>query len=57
MPVSVTEISTAPLIGLALMVIRPPSGVNLTALDNRLRSICLILRSSPTMSPSRSPTF
>ena len=56
MPVSLTEISTAPLICLALIPIRPPSGVNLTALDRRLSSICLILRSSPTKSPSRSST-
>ena len=39
-----------------LSSIRPPSGVNFTALERRLRRICLILRSSPTKSPSRSST-
>ena len=56
MPVSLTEISTEPSVCLALIPIRPPSGVNLTALESRLRSICLILRSSPRKSPSRSST-
>ena len=56
MPVSLTEISTEPSVCLALIPIRPPSGVNFTALESRLRSICLILRSSPTKSPSRSST-
>ena len=56
MPVSVTEISTAPLLCIALISIRPPSGVNFTALDSRLRSI-LDLRSSPTNSPRRSSTL
>src|SRR5215510_14042251 len=54
MPVSLTEISTVPLACLALIPIRPPSGVNFTALESRLRRICLILRSSPTKSPRRS---
>ena len=35
---------------------RPPSGVNLTALDSRLSRICLSLRSSATISPSRGST-
>src|SRR5215813_3795935 len=48
-PVSLTEISTEPSACLALMPIRPPSGVNLTALESRLSRICLILRSSPTL--------
>src|SRR5262249_4436985 len=55
-PVSLTEISTEPSACLALIPIRPPSGVNLTAFDSKLRRICLILRSSPTNSPSRSST-
>ena len=54
MPVSLTEISTEPSACLALMPIRPPSGVSLPALERRLRSICLIFRSSPTKSPRRS---
>ena len=56
MPVSLTEISTEPSACLALIPIRPPSGVNFTALERRLRRICLILRSSPTKSPRRSST-
>src|SRR5216683_5516496 len=52
-PVSMTAISTAPSVRLAFRLIRPPSGVNLTALDRRFSRICLTLRSSPTTSPSR----
>src|SRR5262249_24625488 len=55
-PVSLTEISTAPSVCLALIPIRPPSGVNFTALESRLSRICLIFLSSPTKSPSRSST-
>ena len=56
MPVSLTEISTEPSACLALIPIRPPSGVNFTALDSKLSSICLIFLSSPTKSPRRSST-
>src|SRR5215831_18482404 len=55
-PVSLTEISAPFSVLLAVMLIRPPSGVNFTALERRLRRICLIFRSSPTYSPSRSST-
>ena len=56
MPVSLTEISTEPSASLAFIPILPPSGVNFTALERRLRRICLILRSSPTKSPRSSST-
>ena len=46
MPVSRTEISTPPSVGTARTSTRPPSGVNLTALDSRFSRTCLILRSS-----------
>src|SRR5262245_22521 len=39
-PVSLTETSTNPSFGVAVTSIRPPSGVNLTAFDNRLRTTC-----------------
>src|SRR5262249_18751836 len=55
-PVSVTAISTKPSAGCAVTAIRPPSGVNLTALERRLRSTCLTFRSSPTSSPRRGST-
>src|SRR5215468_12544526 len=55
-PVSLTEISAPFSVLLAVMLIRPPSGVNFTALDKRLSRICLILRSSPMYSPNRSST-
>ena len=35
---------------------RPPSGVNLTALDSRFSRICFSLRSSATISPSAGST-
>ena len=43
MPVSLTEISTEPSACLALIPIRPPSGVNFTAFDSKLRRTCLII--------------
>src|ERR1044071_441871 len=52
MPVSVTAISTMPFRWVAFRQIRPPSGVNLTALERRFSSTCLTLRSSPTSSSS-----
>ena len=36
MPVSLTEISTEPSACLALIPIRPPSGVNFTALESKI---------------------
>jgi hypothetical protein len=45
-PVSLTDTSTAPSFGTAATSIRPPSGVNLIAFDNRLRTTCRIFRSS-----------
>jgi hypothetical protein len=36
-----------PSFGTAATSIRPPSGVNLMALERRLRTTCLIFRSSP----------
>ena len=42
-PVSVTDTSTAPSRGRARTSIRPPSGVNFTALDSRFRSDLLDL--------------
>ena len=43
MPVSLTEISTEPSVCLALIPIRPPSGVNLTALDKQIEQYLLDL--------------
>src|SRR5215475_10800264 len=40
-PVSLTDISTPPFVGVARTSIRPPSGVNLIALDSRFSSTCL----------------
>src|SRR4029079_3391575 len=45
MPVSFTAISTFVVSSFALTSTRPPSGVNFTALDSRLRRICFTLRS------------
>src|SRR5262245_43456387 len=45
-PLSLTETSTDPSTGTARTSIRPPSGVNLMALDNRFSTTCLIFRSS-----------
>ena len=45
-PVSLTETSTNPSLGIAATSIRPPSGVNLIALDSRFRTTCRIFRSS-----------
>ena len=47
MPVSRTETCTPFWVGSAATVTWPPSGVNLTAFDNRFNRICLNLRSSP----------
>ena len=46
-PVSLTAICTPASVAKAATEIRPPSGVNFTALDSRLSRICLTLRSSP----------
>ena len=43
MPVSLTEISTEPSACLALIPIRPPSGVNFTALDKQIEKYLLDL--------------
>src|SRR5262249_52352032 len=53
-PVSVTEISATPSCRPARTSIRPPSGVNFSALDRRLRSTCFTFRSSARIVPSRS---
>src|SRR5215510_870974 len=45
-PVSLTETSTSPSFGTALMSMRPPSGVNLMAFDKRFRTTWRTLRSS-----------
>jgi hypothetical protein len=56
-PVSVTEISASPLFIAARTSIRPPSGVNLRALESRFNSTCLTFRSSARITPSRSSTL
>jgi hypothetical protein len=45
-PVSLTETSTDPSLGVARTSIRPPSGVNLIAFDNKFSTACWIFRSS-----------
>ncbi len=51
-PLSRTAISTAPSLGWAETSTRPSSGVNLTALDSKLKITCFTLRSSASMMPS-----
>src|SRR5262249_35804715 len=53
-PVSATEISTIPSFIAARTSIRPPSGVNLRALESRFKSTCFTFRSSPRTAPTRS---
>ena len=48
MPVSAMAMLTQPPVARARMVMRPPSGVNFTALDSRFSTICLSRRWSAT---------
>ena len=51
-PTPVSVAATVPSRRPAFRLVRPPSGVNFTALERRLGRTCLTLRSSPTISPS-----
>src|SRR5262249_15768426 len=53
-PVSATEISAIPSCIAARTSIRPPSGVNLRALESRFKRTCFTFRSSPRIMPTRS---
>src|SRR5262249_14296917 len=50
-PVSATEISAMPSVIAARTSTRPPSGVNLRALERRFRRTCFTFRSSPLTMP------
>src|SRR5258705_6311441 len=52
-PVSVTDTSARSACSRASMSIRPPSGVNLRALDKMFKRTCFTFRSSPLIIPSR----
>ncbi len=54
MPVSATDTSAISPSRRAPTSIRPPSSVNLRALDSRFRSTCFTFRSSPPIMPRRS---
>src|SRR5262245_28325466 len=56
-PESLTETSTNPSFGVAATSIRPPSGVNLIALDNKFSTTCRTFRSSAWIWPSRVSMF